>query len=388
MIINFLPLSSQLGTAFYFFLHGEATVCISLDLKRLPLVSPITKKHLQYCISYQKRIPVILCPYGLCAELIGPNRDFNSEEAVSEELRVWHSFYPITGFDEFAQPPSHFDSSMMSTPNKQMRGQFGTSCDSAEKLGCKFVDLLVSGYRMRYPTAFVLICNEDLDSSLFKTVSSDPTSPNCSKVVPSETFAFGDMKPSSIVVEMPSKPLTSDSTLQQMVNFFGPASTGAKMPALNMLRRFGLSCKKNRKHDKFRSSPLKRSNQHHRFWLCHGSSLFAVYSKKNVHFPNPVRRNFLADRQFKRSLRSISRINHKAIAKLEESAPVSALEAVKPLYISSSTLIPPSKSVDCFCPKLAALRSNSDLLTMEDRLPFSSPPSMKRMKPNPYHRYV
>ncbi|VEL24607.1 unnamed protein product [Protopolystoma xenopodis] len=85
----------QYFTSFSFFLHGESTVCVSLDIRQLPRVQSIGIRHLNYCARNQVKLPVVLAPYGISAQLIGFPTTRKEPNEIAEELDVWLQFYPL-----------------------------------------------------------------------------------------------------------------------------------------------------------------------------------------------------------------------------------------------------------------------------------------------------
>jgi mediator of RNA polymerase II transcription subunit 13 len=47
----------QLSFSFAFFLHGESTVCMSVDVRQHPSIKRVNKNHLQACQSPNQVLP-------------------------------------------------------------------------------------------------------------------------------------------------------------------------------------------------------------------------------------------------------------------------------------------------------------------------------------------
>ncbi|KAG6796514.1 mediator of RNA polymerase II transcription subunit 13 isoform X1 [Apis mellifera caucasica] len=131
--------SSHLSFSFAFFVHGESTVCASVDVRQHPAVRHLTRTCLQRTQTSQSGVKVILAPYGLAGTLIGPVGRIDSQL-----LEEWKHFYPINSSNiEAGLPP--------------------------------LVEVLVGGVRMRYPSCYVLVT--DMDDSPPDTPLSPPSSP-------------------------------------------------------------------------------------------------------------------------------------------------------------------------------------------------------------------
>ncbi|XP_034188930.1 mediator complex subunit skuld isoform X4 [Osmia lignaria lignaria] len=131
--------SSHLSFSFAFFVHGESTVCASVDVRQHPAVRHLTRTCLQRTQTSQSGVKVILAPYGLAGTLTG-----SVGRTDSQLLEEWKHFYPINGSNvEAGLPP--------------------------------LVEVLVGGVRMRYPSCYVLVT--DMDDTPPDTPLSPPSSP-------------------------------------------------------------------------------------------------------------------------------------------------------------------------------------------------------------------
>jgi mediator of RNA polymerase II transcription subunit 13 len=119
-IINFSSFFSRLSSAhlsfsFAFFVHGESTVCASMDIREHPPVRPLTEQHLNEVIRQAQQNlendeeekenfndinhnvsmqSVILAPFGLSAVLTG-NKSDNYEQFSEKIISDWNNFYPM-----------------------------------------------------------------------------------------------------------------------------------------------------------------------------------------------------------------------------------------------------------------------------------------------------
>uniref|UniRef100_A0A2A4J0Q2 Mediator of RNA polymerase II transcription subunit 13 n=1 Tax=Heliothis virescens TaxID=7102 RepID=A0A2A4J0Q2_HELVI len=113
----------HLSFSFAFFLHGESTVCASVDVRQHPPVRTLTAKRLAKINSpdNQADAKVILAPFGLEGTLSG--REWSDADAATARLLdAWRQLYPL-------------------------------------EQGCGAVEVRVGGARMRYPVPYVLVTN-------------------------------------------------------------------------------------------------------------------------------------------------------------------------------------------------------------------------------------
>jgi mediator of RNA polymerase II transcription subunit 13 len=112
------PSSAHLSFSFAFFVHGESTVCASMDIREHPPVRPLTEEYLnevmknsqhniESCtlnedddkedfndINHNVSMSVILAPFGLSAVLTG-NKSENFEQFSEKIVNDWNNFYPM-----------------------------------------------------------------------------------------------------------------------------------------------------------------------------------------------------------------------------------------------------------------------------------------------------
>ncbi|KAK4469895.1 hypothetical protein MN116_007400 [Schistosoma mekongi] len=160
----------QYSVSFSFFLHGESTVCASLDIRQHVAVQRVGVEHIQKCFTNQSTIPVILAPYGISAELTGFGYE-KKERDLMAESEAWSTFYPLkpshecdsvmggtTGLPFFAMAtPTNHNSrqqSKFSSDKKRTMEETNRRCPDTPP---RFVEVIVDGFRMRYPMCFVLV---------------------------------------------------------------------------------------------------------------------------------------------------------------------------------------------------------------------------------------
>ncbi|XP_076275455.1 mediator complex subunit skuld isoform X2 [Rhynchophorus ferrugineus] len=128
------PTAGHLSFSFAFFVHGESSVCASVDVRQHPPVRRLTRWHMQQAQASSGGIKVILAPFGLAGTLTG--QCFRSPESTAKFLDDWSHFYPLD------KSSSLTDSSV--------------------------VEVIVGGVKMRYPSCYVLVT--DLDDTCSQTV--------------------------------------------------------------------------------------------------------------------------------------------------------------------------------------------------------------------------
>ena len=229
----------QLCFSFSFFLHGESTVCMSVDVRLLPLVRRVNKHHIAIgqnssmpgrknitseqnqnlhdlgmtmnCVTLA--ISVILAPHGLAGTLTGGSYKY-SDPGTHKILDEWRHFYPVDValkspmYDTPLPPAPHSSPHPVQSPSR-------TSPPSATQPSCSqttppVVEVRVGGVLMRYPACYVLYTSMDdvpqtdnpsLSSACRNNFNNNPTAPKSriSTFADSETAAC----PSSL---SPGKP--------------------------------------------------------------------------------------------------------------------------------------------------------------------------------------
>uniref|UniRef100_A0AAR5PM40 Mediator of RNA polymerase II transcription subunit 13 n=1 Tax=Dendroctonus ponderosae TaxID=77166 RepID=A0AAR5PM40_DENPD len=119
--------ASHLSFAFAFFVHGESSVCASIDVRQHPAVRRLTRWHMQEAQASTGGINVILAPHGLAGTLTG--QSFRPPETTAKFIDDWGHFYPLD------KSSSLTDSSV--------------------------VEVIVKGSKMRYPSCYVLVTDLD-----------------------------------------------------------------------------------------------------------------------------------------------------------------------------------------------------------------------------------
>ncbi|XP_050965328.1 mediator of RNA polymerase II transcription subunit 13-like isoform X4 [Labeo rohita] len=157
------PLSSSehLSCCFSFFLHGDSSVCTSVEVSQHQPLYHVTGEHVR--LAQSRSLQVVLSPYGLCGTLTG--RAFKmSDPAVRKLMEDWSHFYPVV------------------LKHREMVTEDGDLTFDPHSYAA--LEVIVGGVRMVYPEALVLVAQSDApaqvlvrDSSSCGTPLTPPTSP-------------------------------------------------------------------------------------------------------------------------------------------------------------------------------------------------------------------
>lgn len=125
--------------SFGFFVHGESTVCTSIDLRNHPNVRRLTLDHVKEAAlnSDFNQHPVILAPYGLAGTLTGKYYK-PSDPVTKKTLKEWSIFYPLLRKTEYHYPP--------------------------------VVEVISGGVKMCYPAKYVLVTDIDDEDFTFSSI--------------------------------------------------------------------------------------------------------------------------------------------------------------------------------------------------------------------------
>lgn len=157
--------TTQLSFSFKFFVHGDSTICTSLDVRQHAVVHRLNKLHLSTAQSSQNGLKVILGPYGLLGCLTGQTFK-DGDPSVSKILTDWKRFYPLNTGPKDSQASSipRFESS------PEIRSTQGVSSPPA------LVEVVVSGIKMKYPSCYTFVPLETNETV-------NPCSNNCKEVI-------------------------------------------------------------------------------------------------------------------------------------------------------------------------------------------------------------
>lgn len=201
---------SSLSLAFSFFVHGDSTICVTVDVRQHPLVHPLTRADLT---AFQEGgiVRVALAPFGLNGILNGVSyKDSDNGAATTTFIQQWSKFYPLPKTLARLVPGNKSSNSAMSTsnfnqkPSSNTSNQFNQANDVQTNQGSRsylsnltnmllpptqkpflcfeyepnevppVVEVIVAGYRMRYPSECVFTTSRVVD--LYKSLNL-PTHP-------------------------------------------------------------------------------------------------------------------------------------------------------------------------------------------------------------------
>ncbi|XP_063216486.1 mediator of RNA polymerase II transcription subunit 13 isoform X2 [Bacillus rossius redtenbacheri] len=141
--------SIHFSFSFVFFVHGESTVCASIDVRRHPLVRKLSRQHLLEAQASTSETKVLLAPFGLAGVLTGQGYkvlDLQTQRLLED----WRHFYPIPGR--------------------------GDTIEGEAELP-QVLEVAVGGVKMRYPTCYVLVTDMDAPERQGGQPASTPPSP-------------------------------------------------------------------------------------------------------------------------------------------------------------------------------------------------------------------
>ncbi|XP_064647452.1 mediator of RNA polymerase II transcription subunit 13-like isoform X2 [Lineus longissimus] len=194
----------HLSISFSFFLHGESTVCSSIDVRQHPPVRPLTMKQVMLCQEATNGVQVLLAPHGLTGVLTGQTFK-DSDPVVRKLLEEWLHFYM---------------SERIETANEQKVPSM--------------VEVIVGGVHMKYPSRFVLVT--DCDEPHYgnpANLTSNPQMPNVSRMT---------SLVSSLSLTPPTSPCDAASALEANIKLVqtslyaqGSVDPGGGLPAADTM---------------------------------------------------------------------------------------------------------------------------------------------------------
>ncbi|KAI1293681.1 Mediator of RNA polymerase II transcription subunit 13 [Halotydeus destructor] len=175
---------TQLTIAFNFFVHGESTVCASIDVRQHPPIYRISKSHLSAAQGTQGGLDVILGPFGISGMLTGQTFK-DSDPAVQRLLNEWKMFYPISQSQKESAPKRH------SGVPFHIDLDEGTDADAPAFIDSQLpaaVEVVVAGIKMKYPSCYVHLAADSTDGSSNVRTSSSPKTASSNGVSSKETI--------------------------------------------------------------------------------------------------------------------------------------------------------------------------------------------------------
>ncbi len=142
---------THLSFSFHYFIHGESSVCASVDVRQHPPVRRLALHHLALARGQSAPVQVVLAPYGLSGTLTGVSYrrapggssaggcgEGAADAGVDRLLRDWRNFYPLSRNRYYCQ---NLHGELVPMPAA--------------------VEVLVAGVRVVYPTCYVLVTDMD-----------------------------------------------------------------------------------------------------------------------------------------------------------------------------------------------------------------------------------
>ena len=210
---------THLSFAFAFFVHGESTVCASIDVRQHPPIRRLNKAHLAQSQSSSKGLPVILSPFGLLGHLNNVQQQTQSQQTCCQQsnqppnhsqepqhhqptqkstldintslinnnriLEEWMKFFPIKRNHRLFQQSSMVTANVLNKSNDGCLSQQQQQQQSQQQQSQQpsqqnqqhhhhhhqqqlqqqslpnVVEVIVGGVRMKYPTCYVLLTDID-----------------------------------------------------------------------------------------------------------------------------------------------------------------------------------------------------------------------------------
>uniref|UniRef100_A0A6P7FLV9 Mediator of RNA polymerase II transcription subunit 13 n=1 Tax=Diabrotica virgifera virgifera TaxID=50390 RepID=A0A6P7FLV9_DIAVI len=171
--------NAHLSFSFAFFVHGESSVCASVDVRQHPPVRRLSRWHIQQAQASTAGLKVILAPFGLSGTLTG--HSFKSPEATARLLDDWSQFYPLD--------------------------KSNTLTDSS------VVEVIVGGVKMRYPSCYVLVTDMDETTNSPVLTGLPPASPSTAAI--DERGEKRGSSPVAMVQTPPPSPVKISSRVVQ-----------------------------------------------------------------------------------------------------------------------------------------------------------------------------
>lgn len=227
----------SLAFAFSFFVHGDSSVCATVDVRQHHLVHPISRSDLN-AFQDGRIVRVALAPYGLNGVLNGVNyKDCDNGAATISFIQQWSKFYPLpkttSRLIAVNKTPSSSNSAMNSSSNNQSSHKSSSDSNnhynqstasdpnsraylsnltnmllppSQQKPGMFFdleqnevppvIEVIVAGYRMRYPSECVFTTSKSVD--LYKLASGTSLSRATTSITNKRSNKFSFSRPNKL----------------------------------------------------------------------------------------------------------------------------------------------------------------------------------------------
>lgn len=177
-------------------MHGDSTVCASMDIREHPPVRPLTEEYLNEVIKNSQQSvddveekdefsdinhnismqSVILSPFGLSAVLTG-NKSDNFEQYADKIVNDWNAFYPMKYSGSSSENDSFSSSSKSSLPSL-VEVISGMNDNNLIKFKYFMFLSITGGIKMLYPSKYVLVTDIDLEKRKNMCTNSENSSNN------------------------------------------------------------------------------------------------------------------------------------------------------------------------------------------------------------------
>ncbi|XP_076800008.1 mediator of RNA polymerase II transcription subunit 13-like isoform X2 [Clavelina lepadiformis] len=168
-------ISDRFSFSFSFFLHGESSLCTTVEVAKHQNLERLTYQHIQQVNSTNNPNSVILAPYGLRAKLTGVVYRSPHDYTVKKLLEEWKPFYPLGNADDVTMDDGCSD--------EEIDDQIPFP---------PVVEVVLCGIHMNYPSHFVLVPVPEGSTSFTQLTNpglkSDPTQDRGSQLVNRNAF--------------------------------------------------------------------------------------------------------------------------------------------------------------------------------------------------------
>ena len=160
---------SHLSFSISFFVHGESTVCASIDVRQHPTVRKLTWRHLAAAHASAGAVHVMLAPYGLAGTLTGQSFRAAGDPAIRKLMDEWQQYFPVECSGGAAAGSAAGGAPAAASNQQHHRGPGpggGGGATTAGGVGSAdaefdMVEVIVGNVRMKYPACYVLLCDAD-----------------------------------------------------------------------------------------------------------------------------------------------------------------------------------------------------------------------------------
>ncbi|RWS17807.1 Mediator of RNA polymerase II transcription subunit 13-like protein [Dinothrombium tinctorium] len=153
--------TTQLSFAFNFFVHGESTVCATVDVRQHQPIYQLTKNYLTAAQGSQNGLKVILSPYGIAGYVTGQTYK-ESDPLVQRLLNEWKKFYPVNQSAKDVQQLNKRQQQMHLTSPFHVDCLDDVSLSNSASNGAfpPVVEVVVAGNKMKYPACYTYLTSD------------------------------------------------------------------------------------------------------------------------------------------------------------------------------------------------------------------------------------